>query len=92
MKTIAALLLILAAGPAGAECLPLADALASLAGRWQEVPVFTGAFDGGAWIVTAAPDGGSFTVLFVRSDGSACPAGAGEGWAAAPLAPAGKEG
>jgi hypothetical protein len=93
MRWIFFLLTFALAQPANAlVCVPLDDALAHLAERWHETPVFTGAFEDGAWIVTAAPDGGSFTILRLTPDGMTCIAGAGEGWAAAPVTHSGKDG
>jgi hypothetical protein len=95
MRLIAALLLILAAAPAratGTVCQPLDEVLSHLALRWQETPVFAGATEGGAWIVTAAADGGSFTVIRYGGDGIACIAGAGDGWSGSTPATPGKEG
>ena len=93
MRAIIILLGVILAQPASAlACLPIDDTLAHLAERWQEAPVFTGAFGGGAWIVTAAPDGGSYTILRLAPDGMTCIVGAGEGWAAAPLTQPGKDG
>ncbi|MFZ5749898.1 MAG: hypothetical protein ACOY5U_02410 [Pseudomonadota bacterium] len=94
MRPLVALLLLLPT-QAAAECLDLDRILQRLDRYFGEVPVFAGAGDAGdvgATIVTAAPDGTTFTVLVVRPDGTACMIGAGNGWSIARPAPAGKEG
>lgn len=91
MKFIAALLLVLTAAPASATCVQLGDVLTHMAERWREVPQFVGTNDRGAWMITAAPDGTTFTVFLIE-DGIACLIGDGEAWSMAPSTPQGEEG
>lgn len=90
MPVIALLLLLPTQAAAG--CLDLDLILQRLARHFGEMPVFAGAGDMGATIVTAAPDGTTFTVLSVQADGTACMIGKGDGWSLARPAPAGKDG
>lgn len=85
-------LLLLLPTQAAAECLDLDRILQRLARYFGEVPVFAGAGDMDATIITAAPDGTTFTVLVVHPDGTACMIGNGDGWSVARTPPAGKEG
>ena len=65
---------------AAAECMPFDDILQLLADGYGEAPIFTGVAPVGDVIVTAAPDGGTFTVLLLVPDGAACPVASGDGW------------
>jgi hypothetical protein len=73
MKAILASLLI--AAPAYAQepqCTGLPDALAALAGQYQEAPRVSGLTSAGTvMLITASPNGG-FSVLIVTPDGKAC--------------------
>lgn len=93
MKWLAAALLMLAAMPASAlTCAGLDSVLAQLLDRYGESRVFQGVLANGAVIITAAPDGGGFTVLLVTPQGDACHIADGVGWAASPPILPGKEG
>ena len=84
--------LILAAHPAAATCLALDRMLETLHRQFAEAPVFAGAGPMGATVVTAAPDGSTFSVLSVHPDGIACLIGDGDGWSVPPPPRPGKDG
>ena len=63
---------ILIAAPAYAQCPPLPDALAVLAGKYQEAPRVTGLTSNGALMIVTASAEGGFSVLIVSPDGTAC--------------------
>lgn len=93
MRWIALLLTFLLAAPANAlVCVPLGGALAQLGSGFGETPVFQGVLANGAVVITAAADGGTFTVLLVTPDGAACEIASGDGWSAAPATHLGKDG
>ncbi len=71
------------ARPAAAQsnCGPMTRIAAALASRYGEAPVASGLSGSGAAIVLfATPDGGTFTVLVVRPDGTACGLASGNAW------------
>jgi hypothetical protein len=73
-----------ATGPAFAEephCFPINDVERGLSEAAGEHPVFAGALDhSDSLIVVFVSESGSFTLVRLRPDGTACPAGSGEGW------------
>lgn len=92
MRAASLLVGIFAAGPVSAECQALDAVIANLAERYQELPVFIGTAAEGAWMITAAPDGSTFTLLWIDRAGRACPIGAGDAWSARTAGPRGEEG
>jgi hypothetical protein len=59
---------VLSNARAAAQCVPAADALASLKSRYGEVPFFIGNdADGSGVIVTQRPDDGSWTLLAISA-------------------------
>ncbi|MCK9544726.1 MAG: hypothetical protein M0R03_22130 [Novosphingobium sp.] len=88
-------LLMWLAGEALAQaCLPIADVEAVLHGRYGESPRFQGLTEGlsaiwQAWLNEAT---GTWTIVVLRPDGSACPVIAGQMGALVEPIPAGEEG
>ncbi|MEI2806236.1 MAG: hypothetical protein V9G18_09925 [Albidovulum sp.] len=86
-------MILVLAQPANAlVCVPLDGALAQLGQGFGETPVFQGVLANGAVVITAAADGGTFTVLLVTPAGAACEIASGDGWSSAPPTHPGKDG
>lgn len=93
MRWIIFLLSVILAQPANAlVCVPLDDALAQLSQGFGETSVFQGVLANGAVVITAAADGGTFTVLLVTPAGTACEITNGDGWSSPPPKHPGKDG
>lgn len=79
-----ALPLIVAATPfpatAATPCYPRDAIQAHLAERYGERPVGIGVTAGQLVELLVRPDGTSWTILVIRTDGLACPVAAGEDW------------
>lgn len=96
--SIASLVMLLTmALPAAAQaeqavhCGGYADLLADLDRSYGEVIVWQGRRgDSGRMVITAAPDGSTWTALLVLEDGFACVGAVGVGWVAVPFQPAGE--
>ena len=76
-------------------CIGLADMLASLDQKYGESVIWTGIAGASLLVVTANPDGSTWTAFVQRSDDMACPFGHGSQWlpGSAPAPPLlGKEG
>ena len=88
------LLLGLASTARAATCTGLADALAQLSAQYREEVLFQGQTTSGQrLIITAAPDGSTWTELVQPGPDRACPIGSGTGWQIGTDAtPAGQEG
>lgn len=93
MRWIIFVLSVILAQPANAlVCVPLDDALAQLSQGFGETSVFQGVLANGAVVITAAADGGTFTVLLVTPVGTACEIASGDGWSSPPPTHPGKDG
>lgn len=87
LPTLALSLLIPSVGWAdGPVCAPRDQMLTQLTKRFGELPSATGlTAEGSAMLVYATPDGSTFTLVFVGTNGIACMAAAGTGWDADPI-------
>ena len=88
------ILMWLASTTLAQTCLPYADVLAVLNGRYGESPRFQGMTDdlSGIWQAWINEGTGTWTIIVLRPDGSACPVIAGQLGALVEPIPAGKEG
>ncbi|OYU38625.1 MAG: hypothetical protein CFE33_15145 [Pseudorhodobacter sp. PARRP1] len=78
------------------SCAPAADLLQQLKAKFAEVPLFSGDLAGkgrgGKLIITANPNGSTWTALFAVADGKACIAATGGPFRPGDPIPLGQEG
>lgn len=96
LLAVAALIILtgLAAMPARAQvlqCLPLDQAIATLATRYGEGPRIRAMMGGGDVLVITASPAGTWTALIVEPDGKACMVASGEAFGALDAEPPGTD-
>jgi len=66
----------------GQAARPIDEVLSVLAEKYHELPLWTGegASNGFTVVLTVDPDGGTWTLVFVKPDRCAAPALAGDNW------------
>jgi hypothetical protein len=75
------------------QCADAAQLLIQLQAKYAEVPLFVGTVSPGQTvIVTANPDGSTWTALIKAENGNACIGSAGVSWRAGEPEPTGQEG
>ena len=74
LKLLPPIVIVAAAGAASAQdnCHPRDDVFAYLAGEYGELPVAMGLSDGSSFQTWANTETGSWTILVVHPDGTAC--------------------
>ena len=85
LSFMVALIFLVSAGPVGAQmlCAERAQIVANLADKHKEAPVAMGLGANGALIeILTSADGGTFTVIMSRPNGTSCVMATGKDWMA----------